>query len=383
MAVRKIGILMHGVTGRMGTNQHLIRSICAIRDSGGVQLANGDRLMPDPTLIGRNADKVEALAKANGIASWTTNLDEALARTDAPIFFDAASTAMRPALLKKAIAAGKHVYCEKPTAETIADALSVARAAEKAGVKNGAVQDKLWLPGLLKLRQLIESGALGRILSVRIDFGYWVFDGEIVTAQRPSWNYRKADGGGIILDMMCHWRYVIDNLFGVPIALTCLGANHVHQRWDETGNPYTADTDDACYATVELANGAIVHIASSWATRVRRDDLVTFHVDGTLGSAVAGLTDCRFQPLATTPRAIWNPDQRQQLDLYADWQLVPERRPYGNAFRVQWEMFLRHVAEDAPFRWTLREAAKGVQFAELALQSWTERRWLDVPALEA
>jgi predicted dehydrogenase len=382
MTTQSLGIIMNGVTGRMGMNQHLIRSILAIRDQGGVTLSNGDRVMPDPILVGRNADKLKRLAETHNVTRWTTDLEEALSNQDDRIFFDAASTQLRCDLLRKAIKAGKHVYCEKPIAENLADALNIARTAEKAGVKNGAVQDKLWLPGLLKLQQLNDTGFFGRILSVNLDFGYWVFEGDTVPAQRPSWNYRKEDGGGMILDMMCHWRYVIDNLFGKPTSLVCLGKTHIPERWDENGTAYKATADDACYATVELDNDAVVHIKSSWNTRVRRDDLVTFHVDGTRGSAVAGLTDCHIQPREATPKPVWNPDQKQTLDFFGDWQKVPERESNDNAFKRQWEMFIRHVVEDAPFRWTLREAAKGVQFAELALQSSAERRWLDVPELE-
>lgn len=382
MATRRIGVIMNGVTGRMGMNQHLIRSIAAIRQEGGVALANGDRLMPDPILVGRNAGKIEELAKKWGVDRWTTDLDAALADPKDEIFFDAASTQLRAGLIKKAVAAGKHVYTEKPIAETLADALDIARTAEAAGVKNGAVQDKLWLPGLLKLKKLIDGGFFGRILSARIDFGYWVFEGDWVTAQRPSWNYRKEDGGGIVLDMMCHWRYVVDNLFGNPTSLTCLGVTHIPDRFDEKGERYDATADDAAYAIVTLDNGAVVQINSSWCTRVRRDDLVTFHVDGTLGSAVATLTDCRIQPRGATPKPVWNPDQKQTHDFFADWQLVPDREPMENAFKAQWVLFLKHVAEDGPFPWTLREAAKGVQFAELALQSWAERRFVDVPKLE-
>nr|WP_163502450.1 Gfo/Idh/MocA family oxidoreductase [Halomonas socia] len=383
MATQRLGIIMNGVTGRMGMNQHLIRSILAIREQGGVVLSSGDRVLPDPILVGRNADKLRRLAEEYGVERWTTDLDAALGNADDRIFFDAASTQLRCDLLRKAIAAGKHVYCEKPIAENLADALGIARIAEKAGIKNGAVQDKLWLPGLLKLQRLNEANFFGRILSVHIDFGYWVFEGDWVPAQRPSWNYRKEDGGGMILDMMCHWRYVIDNLFGQPTSLVCLGKTHIPERRDEQGKAYSATADDACYATVELDNGAVVQITSSWSTRVRRDDLVTFHVDGTLGSAVAGLTDCHIQPRAATPKPVWNPDQQQTLDFFSDWQPVPEREPMENAFKRQWELFIRHVVEDAPYRWTLREAAKGVQFAELALQSSAERRWLDIPALEA
>jgi predicted dehydrogenase len=365
----------------MGMNQHLIRSIVAIRNQGGVALANGDRLLPDPVLIGRDAARIEALAKAHGIARWGTNLDAAMADRADTVFFDAGTTQMRPTLLAQAIRAGKHVYCEKPIATNLAEALAVCRLAQQAGVKHGAVQDKLFLPGLRKLDMLKRAGFFGRILSVRIEFGYWVFEGDLQPIQRPSWNYRQEDGGGIILDMVCHWRYVLDNLFGEVQAVSCLGTTHIPERFDEAGKPYRATADDAAYATFQLAGGVIAQVNSSWVTRVRRDDLVTFHVDGTHGSAVAGLTDCRSQARVNTPRPVWNPDTRQTMPFFEQWQEVPDTQPYDNGFKLQWEQFLRHVAEDAPWRFTLPEGAKGVQLVEAALASWKERRWIDVPAL--
>lgn len=381
MATQRLGLIMHGVTGRMGMNQHLIRSIVAIRNQGGVALSNGDRLMPDPVLIGRDAAKIEALARAHGIARWGTNLDSAMAERNDSVFFDAGTTQMRPTLLAQAIRAGKHVYCEKPIATNLSEALEVCRLARQAGVKHGAVQDKLFLPGLRKLDLLKRAGFFGRILSVRIEFGYWVFEGDLQPIQRPSWNYRQEDGGGIILDMVCHWRYVLDNLFGEVQAVSCLGATHIPERFDEAGKPYRATADDAAYATFQLAGGVVAQVNSSWVTRVRRDDLVTFHVDGTHGSAVAGLTDCRSQSRVNTPRPVWNPDTRQTMPFFEQWQEVPDTQPYDNGFKLQWEQFLRHVAEDAPWRFTLPEGAKGVQLVEAALASWKERRWVDVPAL--
>jgi predicted dehydrogenase len=383
MADRRLGIIMNGVTGRMGTNQHLVRSIVAIRDQGGVALADGSRVMPDPVLVGRNADKVARLARAHGIERWTTDLEAALANRDDAVFFDAASTQLRPALLKRAIAAGKHVYCEKPVATNLAEALDLCRAAQRAGVKHGVVQDKLWLPGLLKLKMLVDSGFFGRIFAVRGEFGYWVFEGDWQPAQRPSWNYRKEDGGGIILDMLCHWRYVLDNLFGAVQSVSCLGATHIPERVDEAGRRYRATADDAAYATFELAGGIVAHVNSSWAVRVRRDDLVTFQVDGTHGSAVAGLQRCWSQARVNTPKPVWNPDIPQTIDFFSTWQEVPTNQTYDNAFKVQWELFIRHVVEDAPFRWGLVEGAKGVQLVECGLRSWAERRWVDVPELEA
>jgi predicted dehydrogenase len=376
---------MHGVTGRMGMNQHLIRSIVALRKEGGVKLSNGTRVMPDPILIGRDGPKIEALARAHGIERFGTNLDAALANKDDTVFFDAGTTQMRPTLLAKAIRAGKHVYCEKPIATNLNEAVEIARLAQSSGLKHGAVQDKLFLPGLRKLDMLRRAGFFGKMLSVRIEFGYWVFEGDLQPIQRPSWNYRSEDGGGIILDMICHWRYVLDNLFGQVQSISCIGATHIPQRWDEAGKPYTATADDASYATLELkghqGERVIAQVNSSWTTRVRRDDLVTFHVDGTHGSAVAGLTDCRAQSRVNTPRPVWNPDVRQTMSFMDQWQDVPDTETYDNGFKIQWEHFIRHVVEDAPYRWTLPEGAKGVQLVEAALQSWKERRWVDVPQI--
>jgi predicted dehydrogenase len=382
MAQHRLGIIMNGVTGRMGMNQHLIRSIVAIRAAGGVALKNGESVMPDPILVGRNEAKLAQLAKANGIARWTTDLQGALKNREDTLFFDAATTKLRARLLHKAIAAGKDIYCEKPIAENLKDAVALARAAKQKGVRNGVVQDKLFLPGLLKLRTLIDSGFFGRILAVRGEFGYWVFEGDWQPAQRPSWNYKKKEGGGIILDMLCHWRYVLDDLFGEVKSVSCLGATHIPRRWDENGKPYKADVDDAAYATFQLAGGVIAHINSSWCTRVRRDDLVTFHVDGTHGSAVAGLQKCWNQARVNTPRPVWNPDVPQPIQFLETWSEVPDSMAYDNGFKAEWEMFIRHLFEDVPFKWTLLEGAKGVQLAEAGLRSWKERRWIDIPLLK-
>ena len=385
MAHQRLGLIMHGATGRMGMNQHLIRSIVAIRQQGGVRLANGDRVLPDPILVGRDEQKIGALARAHGIERWSTDLAAALANPEDTVFFDAGTTQMRPTLLAQALRAGKHVYCEKPIATNLGEAVEIAQLAQASGLKHGAVQDKLFLPGLRKLELLKRAGFFGRLLSVRIEFGYWVFEGDLQPIQRPSWNYRAEDGGGIILDMMCHWRYVLDSLFGEVQSVSCLGATHIPERIDESGRRYAATADDAAYSTLELkgADGerVVAQVNSSWTTRVRRDDLVTFHVDGTHGSAVAGLQDCRAQSRVATPRPVWNPDQKQSMDFHAQWQEIPDTEVYDNGFKLQWEAFIRHVAEDAPYRWTLPEGAKGVQLVEAALQSWKERRWVDVPAL--
>jgi predicted dehydrogenase len=338
--------------------------------------------MPDPVLVGRNEDKLRRLAEAHGGLRWSTDLDGALANDADTLFFDAATTQMRAPLLRRAIAAGKDVYCEKPSATNLDDALALQSLARAAGVRHGVVQDKLWLPGLLKLRRLVDSGFFGRILSVRGEFGYWVFEGDWQPAQRPSWNYRGDAGGGIILDMLCHWRYVLDNLFGPVQALSCLGATHIPERYDEQGQAYQADADDAAYATFELEGGIIAHMNSSWCVRVRRDDLLTLQVDGTHGSAVAGLRQCHIQHRNGTPKPVWNPDVEQPIDFRATWQQVPDNDRYDNAFKTQWELFIRHLFDGSPFPWDLGAGAKGVQLAMLGLQSWRERRWLDVPALE-
>ncbi len=383
-----LGIIMNGVTGRMGTNQHLIRSIKAIRDAGGLKISEGEVIWPDPILVGRNEIKLKKLAEENGIGRWSTNLDEVLADPQNQIYFDAQLTQLRVPAVKKAIEAGKHIYCEKPTATTTNEAYSLYELAKAKGIKHGVVQDKLWLPGLLKLKNLIDSGFFGQILSVRGEFGYWVFTGEdAIPPQRPSWNYREEDGGGIIIDMLCHWRYVLDNLFGEVKSVSCLGATHMPTRRDEAGKEYKCTADDAAYATFELkgkdGENIIAQFNSSWTVRVRRDDLLTLQVDGTKGSAVAGLRDCVIQPYGGTPRPIWNPDIPQPINFYDGWLEVPQQQNFDNAFKIQWELFLRHVVLDEPFPWDLREAAKGVQLAEKGIESWQKRAWVDIPELNA
>jgi predicted dehydrogenase len=376
-----VRILMNGVTGRMGTNQHLVRSILAIRKQGGVRLRNGNVLVPEPILVGRNEGKLKALATQYEVKEYTTDLDTALSDPRNEIYFDAQVTELRYPSVMKAIQAGKAIYCEKPTATNTREAMELYRAAEQKGVKHGVVQDKLWLPGLLKLKYLIDTGFFGRILSVRGEFGYWVFDGFHQPAQRPSWNYRKEDGGGIMIDMFCHWRYVIDNLFGEIKSLVALGATHIPRRVDENGKEYACTADDSAYGIFELKNGIVCQFNSSWDVRVRRDDLLVLQVDGTKGTAVAGLRECWIQDEAMTPKPVWNPDIDSPIDYYENWAKIPTRDPYDNAFKVQWERFLRHYAQNDPFPWNLKEGAKGVQLAELGMESWRTRRWVDVTDL--
>jgi len=372
---------MNGVTGRMGTNQHLLRSIAAIMKQGGVQISPSEYIMPDPVLVGRNEAKLKKLAEMAGISKYTTDLERVLSDPAYTIYFDAQTTGRRAEAVKAAARAGKHVYCEKPVATDTATALELYRICQEAGVKHGVVQDKLWLPGLIKLKRLIESGFFGKIFSVKGEFGYWVFEGHTVPAQRPSWNYRKEDDGGIIVDMLCHWRYVLDNLFGKVKSVSCKGATHIPERVDEQGKPYVCTADDAAYATFELEGDVIAHFNSSWTTRVRRDDLLTLQVDGTKGSAVAGLRECRIQHYGNTPKPVWNPDIPQPINFYEGWSLVPDQEIYDNAFKAQWELFLRHVVLDTPFPWNLLEGAKGVQLAEKGLESWARRAWVDIEDL--
>jgi predicted dehydrogenase len=381
MSTHILGIIMNGVTGRMGMNQHLLRSIVPIIRQGGLRVGD-DTIVPEPLLVGRNRDKLEAVAKTAGITRWTTDLDAALSDPTFSVYFDAQTTLQRASGVKKAIAAGKHIYCEKPTATGTEQALELYRLARARGVKHGVVQDKLWLPGMMKLADLNARGFFGRILSVRGEFGYWVYEGDLIPPQRPSWNYRSEDGGGIVWDMLCHWRYVLDNIFGPVRSVSCLAATHIPTRWDENHAEYRCTADDSAYATFELEGGIVAHFNSSWDVRVRRDDLLTLQVDGTLGSAVAGLRDCWIQPYGATPRPVWNPDIPNPIDFFASWQKVPEQRQYDNAFKAQWELFLRHVAREEPFPWSLREGAKGVQLAEKGLESSRRRCWVDLPTLE-
>jgi len=391
METRRIGIILNGVTGRMGTHQHLNRSIAAIIKQGGIQVGNDLILMPDPILTGRNEYKLKGLAERYGPPvigesfKYATDVQGALDGKygDYEIFFDASGTLQRAQFVEMAVAAGKAIYCEKPTATKTAEAIRLADLVDGAGLKNGVVQDKLWLPGFRKLKMLKELGFFGKILSVRGNFGYWVFTGLDCDqpAQRPSWNYRSEDGGGIMIDMFCHWRYVIDNVFGPVKSLVAWGSIDLPERCSEDGELFKSTADDSAYAMFLLEDGTMVQFNSSWCTRVRRDDLLTVQVDGDKGSAVAGLRDVVVQSAAATPKPVWNPDIAQPIDFLGGWTPVPDNIEYDNAFKIQWEAFIRHVALDEPWRYTLMEGAKGVQLAELGMTSWKEKRWVDVPKL--
>lgn len=381
MARIEIGIACNGVTGRMGYHQHLVRSLLAIREEGGLRTADGDVIWPEPILVGRNADKLRDIAARHGLDRWTTDLAEALAEPGVQIYFDSQATSVRETAAREAIAAGLHVYSEKPVTPDLKSALELAGLARAAGVKTGVVQDKLFLPGFRKLRRLVDAGFFGRILSVRGEFGYWVFTGHDQPAQRPSWNYRAEDGGGITLDMFCHWEYILSNLFGRVRSVQALAATHIPERIDEQGLPYAATADDAAYALFELDGGVVAQINSSWTVRVDRAELVEFQVDGTDGSAVAGLHGCKIQPAASTPRAVWNPDVASAADYRAGWQPVPDNTVFDNAFKAQWELFLSHVVKDTPWQWDFAAGARAVQLAELGLRSAAEGRRIEIPEL--
>jgi predicted dehydrogenase len=381
MTERKIGIIMNGVTGRMGTNQHLLRSIAAIIKQGGVKINSAEVIMPDPILIGRDKNKLKKLCELSGVQKMSTDLDEALSDPYNIIYFDSQITGKRAEGIEKAVKAGKHIYCEKPIATDTKQALELYKLCVHHKIKHGVVQDKLWLPGILKIKRLMQQGFFGKVLSVRGEFGYWVFEGDSIPAQRPSWNYRSEDDGGIIVDMLCHWRYLLDNVFGKVKAVSCLGATHIEHRIDEQGRSYKCTADDAAYATFELQDGIIAQFNSSWAVRVRRDDLLTLQVDGTKGSAVAGLRECYLQHYGNTPKPVWNPDIPQPINFFEGWAKVPEQEDYDNAFKVQWELFLKHVVNDDPFPWDMLEGVKGVQLAEKGLESWSKKCWIDIPEL--
>ena len=390
MPSKTVVVALNGVTGRMGYNQHLVRSLLAIREQGGVLLPDGTSVIPEPVLVGRNEEKLRAIAERHGLPRWTTSLDEVLADPSVSVYFDTQITAEREPALLRALAAGKHVYTEKPVAASLDGAVRVARAAraaqtagagQTAGVVHGVVQDKLFLPGMIKLRRLVRDGFLGRVLAIRLEFGYWVFDGEGQPAQRPSWNYRREQGGGIVLDMFPHWQYLLAELFGPVTAVYARQATHLPRRWDEQGQPYDATADDAAYAILEFASGAVASVNSSWAVRVNRRELVELQVDGTAGSAVAGLRHCAVQPAAVTPRPVWNPDLPDPADYRSQWADVLDNQEFANGFKAQWELFLQHAATGKPFPWDLAEGARGVQLAEAALRSAAEGRRVEIPDL--
>ena len=384
MADRDVGIIFNGATGRLAQHQHLRNALLPIIEEGGITARNGDRIVPRVVLAGRDEQRLSTVAETSGIADYTTDLAKLLDDPAYPVYFDVASTGGRAERLQQAIAAGKHVYTDKPLAGSLAEAITVVRAAEQAGCKHGMVCDKIFLPGLIKLKELFEQDFFGRVLSIRLEFGWWIFDGETTPAQRASWNYQKARGGGLVLDMFPHWSYILEHLTGRPTGVFCQTATHTPQRWDEAGQRYDVDVEDAAYVLMDLDNGAKVQVLTSWSTRIRRDDMMTIQVDGTQGSAVASLRDCWVQTLADTPSPTWPQLDvaRPRADHFNEWTPAPGPRDVPASFRVGWEAFLRHVADDADFPFPLRVGAQALNLVECAYASAEQRRWLDVPPLD-
>jgi predicted dehydrogenase len=380
MARNTIGIIVNGATGRIGSTQHLQNALVPIRREGGLQVGD-DRVVPRLLLVGRDAERLAATAKSHDVGEWTTDLAAALGDRDFAVFFDAAATHQRAAVLEKAVLAGKHIYCEKPVATSVADGLELLRAAEVRGVKAAVVEDKVYLPGLQKLAHLAGTGFFGRVVNFRLEFGWWVFDGVDVACQRPSWNYRRASGGGLILDMVPHWRYIVEEIVG-PIARVVSAAwTATPERVDERGARYPVDVEDSCAVLVALKSGACGAILSSWATRVRRDDLLTLQIDGTHGSAIAGLHRCWTQTAGDTPRiAHFNVKEDIGADYRAGWREVPTAGPYQNPYRIGWEQFLRHVVAGAPLRSTFAAGIRDLALAEACARSMKEDRWVTLDA---
>ena len=382
MATKTIGIILNGATGRICSTQHLANALIPMRAEGGLPVGD-DMLLPRLLLAGRNAERLAAVATTHAVADWTTDLDAALSDPAYAIFFDAAATHQRAGVLAKAIAAGKHIYSEKPVAPTVAEGLALLQQAQMRGLKHGAVEDKIHLPGLQKLAQLTGNGELGRIVGFRLEFGWWVFDGIEQPSQRPSWNYR-AGGGGLILDMYPHWRYVIEAIVGPMARVASASWTATPERGDEAGRRYAVDVEDSATTLVELADGAFGTILSSWATRVRRDDLLTLQVDGTKGSALAGLHRCHVQSSAQTPAvAHFSVMKDIGADYRAGWTEAPALPSYRNPYRTSWEHFLRHVAAGAPLPSSFAAGIRDVAFAEACHRSMAERRWIDLPPLES
>ncbi len=380
MSVETLGIVLNGASGGIANRQHLERALIPMIREGGLPVG-GRRIVPKLLLVGRDEGRLKAVADRFGLDAWTTDLSAAIADPAYPVVFDAGVTGARAGLLRSAIEAGKHVYAEKPVVTDVAVGRELLALAEAKGVKHGVVEDKLFLPGLEKLKLARAQGLIGRVLQFRLDFGYWIFTGHDVPTQRPSWNYRRGEGGGLLLDMYPHWRYVVEGVLGPIDSVVSTAWTAIPERIDEAGKPYAVDTDDSNATLVRLKSGAVGVITSSWATRVKRDDLVTFQVDGTEGSAVAGLHRCRVQPLAATPKARFDPNVDHGQDYDRDWMDMPELSPVRNGYRAGWEAFIRHVVAGEPMAADLAAGIRDVALAVACETSVAEGRWVAMDSL--
>jgi predicted dehydrogenase len=378
MADRCIGIILNGATSGIVHRQHLVHVLEPILREGGLPLSDGSRVVPDILMVGRDETKLQQVGEKFGLKNWTTDLDAAIANPDYTIFFDASVTAGREDRLKKAISAGKHIYTEKPIANSLEEARAVLKAAEDAGVCHGVMCDKIFLPGLLKLKRLLDSDFFGRVVSAKLEFGWWIFDGHGETGQRPSWNYRKKDGGGLVLDMFPHWSYILNHLFGGVENIYCQIATEIPERVDEDGNVYAVDVEDTANGLLTLSGGVPAQLLTSWATRVRRDDVLSIQVDGTEGSAFATAHGCWTQSLEDTPLPRLDTVNGQTMNLFETWDEAPDAEPFQHSFRYGWELYLRHVMEDGPFPFGLEQGVKAIQLVDAAYRSAEERRAIDI-----
>ena len=386
MSVREIGIILNGATGGICSFQHLANSLAPIRAEGGLRIGD-ETIMPKLLLVGRDNERLSEVARANGVDDWTTELDRALDNTDFPVFFDAAATHMRADILHRALAAGKHIFAEKPVAPSVDEGLALLRDAESRKLKHGVVEDKLHLPGLAKLATLVDGGFFGRIVGFKLEFGWWVFDGITDAAQRPSWNYKRATGGGLVSDMTPHWRYIIEGLLGRIDRIVCATSIAQVERADESGVGFQVDVEDTAPPLLRMESGVTGAILASWATRVRREDLMTMQIDGTKGSAVAGLRRCFTQRAAETPaiagfRMGKDVDTMNvATDFFVDWQEVSDATPYKNPYRYGWEKFIAHVVADAPFDAPLSAGIRDVQLSQACVESAASGEWMEMPLL--
>ena len=280
-----------------------------------------------------------------------------------PILFDAAATKQRVSTLTKAIAAGKHIYSEKPVALSVADGMALLTAARARNLKHGAVEDKIFLPGLQKL----SAARRAEILRPRhrLSPRFRLVGVRRIRAQKPAAKLelpakrcRRSHHGYVSALALRRSKAFSARSVGLWHAT----ATAIPQRADESGTRYDVDVDDTSLTLAELENGAVGTIACSWATRVRRDDLLTFQIDGTSGSAVAGLHRCWAQSAGDTPEVRHiNPMVDIGFDYRRDWKEVPGLAAYANPYRVGWDRFLKHIVTGEPLASDLSAGIRDVQ----------------------